>query len=141
MRRLLDINVLIALCDPNHVDHQRIAAWFEEIGGKAWVSCPITENGFVRILSNPNYPGLAGNVSVATRLLQELRKQKGHEFWANDYSIVDGTVDLSRLVGHKQITNLYLLGLAVRGKGRFSSVDRHIPAELIQGGVEAYEVV
>jgi len=141
LRRLLDINLLIALCDPNHVDHQRVAVWFEEIGGKAWVSCPITENGFVQVLSNPNYPGLSGSVSVAKRLLLELQRQKGHEFWADDYSIVDGTVDLSRLAGHKQITDLYLLGLAVRRKGRFSSVDRHIPAELVRGGSEAYEVV
>jgi hypothetical protein len=78
---------------------------------------------------------------VAKTLLLELQRQKGHEFWADDYSIVDGTVDLSRLAGHKQITDLYLLGLAVRRKGRFSSVDRHIPAELVRGGSEAYEVV
>jgi uncharacterized protein len=141
LRRLLDINLLIALCDPNHLDHRRVAVWFEQTGGKAWVSCPITENGFIRILSNPNYPGLSGNVSAATKLLQELQKQKGHEFWADDYSIVDGTVDFGRLAGHRQITDLYLLGLAVRRKGRFSSLDRHIPAELIQGGVEAYEVI
>jgi uncharacterized protein len=78
---------------------------------------------------------------VATKLLQELRRQKGHEFWTDDYSIVDGTIDLSRLAGHKQITDLYLLGLAVRRKGRFASVDRHIPSELVPGGAEAYEVV
>jgi uncharacterized protein len=132
---------LIALCDPNYVDHQRVALWFEEIGGKAWGSCPITENGFIRILSNPNYPGLSGSVSVAAKLLQRLRRQKGHEFWADDYSIVDGPIDLCRLAGHKQITDLYLLGLAVRRKGRFTSVDKHIPAELVQGEAEAYEVV
>ena len=132
---------MIALCDPNHIDHQRIALWFEEIGGKAWVSCPITENGFIRILSNPHYPGLSGSVFLATRLLQKLKRQKDHEFWADDYSIVDGTVDLSRSAGHKQITDVYLLGLAVRHKGRFSSADRHIPVELVQGGAEAYEVV
>jgi len=141
LRRLLDINALIALCDPNHVDHQRVAVWFGEIGGKAWASCPITENGFVRILSNPNYPGLSGSVSLATKLLQELGRQKGHEFWADDYSIVDGTIDFTRSAGHKQITDLYLLGLAVRREGRFASVDRHIPAELVQGGAEAYEIV
>jgi uncharacterized protein len=141
LRRLLDINVLIALCDPNHIDHQRVAVWFEEIGGEAWVSCPITENGFIRILSNPNYPGLCGSVFVATKLLQGFRRQKGHEFWADDYSIVDGTIDLSRLAGHKQITDLYLLGLAARRKARFASVDRLVPAELVQGGAEAYEVV
>lgn len=141
MRRLLDINVLIALCDPNHVDHRRIAVWFKEIGGKAWVSCPITENGFIRILSSPKYPGLSGNVDGATRLLRELQRQKGHEFWADDYSFVDGPIDLNRIAGNKQITDLYLLGLAVRHKGRFTSVDRHIPADLVQGGAEAYEVV
>jgi toxin-antitoxin system PIN domain toxin len=141
LRRLLDINLLIALCDPNHLDHQRVAVWFAEIGGKAWVSCPITENGFIRILSNPNYPGLSGRVSVAKKLLQRLRRQNGHEFWADDYSIVDGTIDLDRLAGHQQITDLYLLGLAVRRKGRFTSIDRRIPAELVQGGAEAYEVV
>jgi uncharacterized protein len=141
LRRLLDINLLIALCDPNHIDHQRVATWFEEIGGKAWASCPITENGFIRILSNPNYPGLSGSVSVAARLLHELKRQKGHEFWADDYSIVDGTVDLSRSASHRQITDLYLLGLAASRKGRFSSFDRHISAELIQGGAEVYEVV
>ena len=141
MRRLLDINLLIALCDPSHVDHQHVAVWFEETGGKAWVSCPITENGFIRILSNPNYPGLTGDVSAATKLLKELQKHKGHEFWTDDYSIADGTVDFSRLAGHKHITDLYLLGLAVRRNGRFSSLDRHIPAELVRGGLEAYEVV
>jgi len=141
LRRLLDINLLISLCDPSHVDHQHVAVWFEETGGKAWVSCPITENGFIRILSNPNYPGLTGDVSAATKLLKELQKHKGHEFWTDDYSIADGTVDFSRLAGHKHITDLYLLGLAVRRNGRFSSLDRHIPAELVRGGLEAYEVV
>ena len=63
------------------------------------VSCPITENGFIRILLNPKYPGLFGNLSVATKLLQGLRTQKGHEFWADDYKFVDGTVDLNRLGG------------------------------------------
>jgi hypothetical protein len=64
-----------------------------------------------------------------------------HEFWADDDSIVDGTVDLNRLAGHKQITDIYLLGLAVTRKGRFSSVDTHVPKELVRGGAEAYEVV
>ena len=73
--------------------------------------CPITENGFIRILSNPSYPGLSGSVSLATVLLGKLTRHKGHDFWPDEYSIVDGTVDLKRLVGHKQITDLYLLGL------------------------------
>jgi uncharacterized protein len=141
LQRLLAINVLIAPCDPNHIDHQRIALWFEATGGKAWVSCPITENGFIRILSSPSYPGLSGSVSLATDLLGKLTRHKGHDFWTDEYSIVDGTVDLKRLVGHKQITDLYLLGLAVRRKGKFISLDRHLPANLVTGGGEAYEVL
>lgn len=141
MRRLLDISVLIALCDPNHIDHERIQNWFEEIGGKAWVSCPITENGFVRIVSSPTYPGLSGNVAIVAQLLRKLRRHKGHHFWPDDYSVVDGMVDLGCVTGHKQITDLYLLGLAARHKGRFCSLDRNVSAKLVQGGVETYEIV
>ena len=141
VQRLLDISVLIALCDPNHVDHQRVSTWFEKTGANAWVSCPITENGFVRILSNPSYPGLSGSVSAALNLLQILRRHKGHAFWPDDYSVVDGTVDLSRAIGHRQITDLYLLGLAARQKGKFTSLDTHIPAHLVHAGDDAYEII
>jgi hypothetical protein len=74
---------------------------------------------------------------LATDLLGKLTRHKGHDFWPDEYSIVDGTVDLKRLVGHKQIADLYLLGLAVRRKGKFSSLDRHLPANLVTGGAEA----
>jgi toxin-antitoxin system PIN domain toxin len=141
LQRLLDINLLIALCDPNHVDHQRVTLWFGETGGEAWASCPITENGFVRILSNPSYPGLSGNVSVAIQLLRKLTRHKGHHFWPDDYSICNGPADLRRIAGYKQITDLYLLGLAVRRKGKFSSLDRHLPADVVQGGPQAYEIL
>jgi toxin-antitoxin system PIN domain toxin len=141
MRRLLDINVLIALCDPNHVEHQRVVLWFVERGSKAWASCAVTENGFIRILSDPSYPGLPGSVATASDLLRALRRHKGHEFWADDYSIADGSVDLSRVTGNRQITDLYLLGLAAKRKAKFSSLDTRIPAHLIKGGPDAYEVV
>jgi uncharacterized protein len=141
VQRLLDINVLIALCDPNHVDHQRVTTWFAKTGAEAWVSCPTTENGFVRILSNPSYPGLSGSVSVAVSLLQTLRRHKGHAFWSDDYSIVDGSLDLSKAIGHRQITDLYLLGLAAKRKAKFSSLDTRIPAQLIRNGPNAYETI
>lgn len=141
MQRLLDISILIALCDPNHVAHERVTLWFEETGGKAWVSCPITENGFVRIISSPSYPGLSGSVPVAAELLRRLRRHRGHHFWADDYSITNRIVDLRRIAGPKQVTDLYLLGLAAQRKGKFSSLDLTIPAKLVQGGAEAYEVV
>jgi uncharacterized protein len=139
--RLLDISVLIALCDPNHVAHQRIAFWFEETGGKAWASCPITENGFLRIISSPSYPGLSGSVSVAVELLRRLLRHRGHQFWPDDYSIANGVIDLRRIAGPKQITGLYLLGIAAKRKAKFSSLDLTIPARLVKGGAEAYEVI
>lgn len=126
--------MLLALCDPNHLDHDRVQNWFGKTGGKAWASCPITQNGFIRILSNPAYPGLSGSVTTAVTLLQGLLQHKGHEFWPDDYSIAAGTVDLSRVTGSKQITDLYLLGLAVRRKGKFASLDTRIPAHLVHGG-------
>lgn len=141
MQRLLDISVLIALCDPNHVAHERVALWFEETGGKAWVSCPITENGFLRIISSPSYPGLSGRVPIAAELLRGLRRHRGHHFWADDYSIANGVVNLRQIAGPKQVTDLYLLALAVQRKGKFSSLDLNIPAKLVQGGAEAYEVI
>jgi toxin-antitoxin system PIN domain toxin len=141
VRRLLDINTLIALCDPNHVHHERVSTWFEDIARRAWASCPITENGFIRILSNPGYPGLSGSVSVAVQLLQELRRHKGHEFWPDDYSIVAGSVNLSDEARSKNVTNLYLLGLAARKKSKLATLDARIPAHLVSGGREAYEVV
>ena len=141
MRRLLDINTLIALCDPNHVHHQRVSTWFEDIASRSWASCPITENGFIRILSNPGYPGLSGSVSVAVQLLQELRRHKGHEFWSDDYSIVAGSVHLTDEARSKNITDLYLLGLALRKKGKLATLDLRIPAHLVPGGRGAYEVI
>ena len=118
-----------------------MAIWFEETGAKAWVSCPITENGFVRILSNPSYPGLLTSVSAASALLKALRRHQGHEFWPDDYSIVDGTIDLNRTAGNRQITDLYLLGLAAKRKAKLSSLDARIPAHLVKGGPDAYEVI
>lgn len=141
MQRLLDINVLIALCDPNHIDHQRVTTWFQKTGAKAWASCPITENGFVRILSNPHYPGLSGSVTAAAHLLQKLREHKGHSFWPDDYSIVDGDIDLNKATGNRQLTDLYLLGLAAKRKCKFSSLDTRIPAHLVPGGPDAYETI
>ena len=141
MKRLLDISVLIALCDPNHIDHQRVVLWFEEKGGNAWASCPITQNGFIRILSNPSYPGLSGSILTAAEIVRQLGGHKGHEFWPDDYSILNGTVDLRRTAGHKQITDLYLLGLAARRKARFTSLDKSVPAILVKGGADAYEIL
>ena len=103
--------------------------------------CPITENGFVRILSNPNYPGLSGSVTAAAQLLQTLRKHKGHTFWPGDYSIVDESIDFNRATGNRQLTDLYLLSLAAKRKGKFSSLDTRIPAHLVQDGTDAHEII
>jgi hypothetical protein len=75
-------------------------------------------------------------VAVAAELLRKLKRHVGHHFWADDYSIANGVVELRRIAGPKQVADLYLLGLAARRKGKFSSLDLNVPAKLVQGGMK-----
>lgn len=125
-RALLDVNVLLALLDADHVDHQRAHAWLhEEISG-GWASCPITQNGFVRIISQPRYPSPVPPAH-AVRLLEHACSTEHHEFWPCDLSILDGdVVDRSRVHGPRQVTDAYLLALATHRGGRFVTFDRTV---------------
>jgi toxin-antitoxin system PIN domain toxin len=109
---LLDVNVLIALFDPLHVQHEAAHQWFETTGRQSWATCPITENGVIRILSQSNYPNSPGPPSVTSSLLFKMRSLSGHEFWADDISLLDGDlIDPQRLLTPGQITDSYLLTL------------------------------
>ncbi len=127
MRALLDVNVLIALLDAAHVHHADARAWFERNVGDGWASCPITQNGCIRILSQPGYPGAVPVSSVADRLARATQTPH-HEFWPDEISLLDATViDRSQVLGPRQITDAYLLALAVRRNGRFVTLDRSVP--------------
>jgi uncharacterized protein len=138
MRALLDINVLIALHDRDHVHHERASEWFASHAGKGWASCPLTQNGCLRIMSQPAYPGaqpLAG-------LLEMLRRSTStafHEFWSDDTSILDAKrFNESRMHGHRQITEVYLLALSVKNGGRLASFDLRVPIAAVRGATPAH---
>jgi toxin-antitoxin system PIN domain toxin len=133
MRALLDINVLIALLDPDHSLHEQAHRWFGRNVRSGWTSCPITQNGCVRIMSHPGYPNALPVRSVMERL-SEATRSPHHEFWADDLSLLDPRVaDANRIHGPRQLTDLYLLALAVRRDGRFVTFDTSVPLSAIKG--------
>lgn len=125
-RALLDINVLLALLDCDHVDHERAREWLDSEIGTGWASCAITQNGVVRIMSQPRYPSPVAPSLVAD-LLDQACSTPHHEFWACEISLLDNRlVDRSRLHGARQVTDAYLLALAMHRGGRFVTFDRSV---------------
>lgn len=121
MTRLLDINLLIALLWERHEHHRVAQRWFA--GVERFATCPLTQLGFVRISSNPAI-GYALDVTVAREVLRDLTKHPRHTFWADGISILDRAVPA--VAGASQLTDAYLLGLAVRRRGRLATLDRGI---------------
>ena len=142
MPQLLDVNMLIALCDADHVYHTKARNWFKQESINGWATCPITENGFLRVLSNSGYPGSKHQTAEVANLLFALKNLPGHEFWEDDFSLVDEMSNISfDSVSSKSITDLYLLILALKRKGRLITLDRRINPKAIIGGVQALEVI
>jgi uncharacterized protein len=129
---LLDVNVLVALFDPHHIHHDAAHDWFAENRDAGWATCPITETGFVRVVSHPAY-GLGERVETATARLRAFCDSGGHQFWRDAISLRDEIFDLSRAGSAKQLTDIYLLGLAVNRKGRLATLDRTIPVSAVRG--------
>lgn len=126
MRALLDVNVLIALLDAAHQHHRLAWDWLEGNIESGWASCPLTQNGYLRIVSQPGYPN-PGTVREAISRLAAATATQHHEFWQDDLSLLDHRYfDVDRLLGPRHLTDHYLLGLAVARKGRLVSFDRGI---------------
>jgi toxin-antitoxin system PIN domain toxin len=137
-RALLDVNVLLALLDSDHVDHERALDWLDQEIASGWASCAITENGFVRIISQPRYPSPV-SPTEAIELLRRARDGGPHEFWSCDVSVLDArVVDRSYLHGPRQVTDAYLLALAVAHDGRFVSFDRSLSLTAVPGATEGH---
>jgi toxin-antitoxin system PIN domain toxin len=133
MRALLDVNVLIALLDADHSLHARATQWFAGHARRGWASCPITQNGCVRVMSHPGYPHPLPVGAVVERLA-EASAGVFHEFWPDDISLLDAQVaDSARIHGPRQITDLYLLALAVRHAGRFVTFDASVSLDAVVG--------
>jgi toxin-antitoxin system PIN domain toxin len=133
MRALLDVNVLIALLDPDHAFHDRGHNWWAANAKHGWASCPLTENGVVRIMSNPGYsrhvtftPGdLIGR-------LGQFAENSDHKFWSDDISFRDKAIfSTDRIHGSRSLTDLYLLALATEHQGRLVTFDRGIPLSAV----------
>jgi hypothetical protein len=128
---LLDTNVLIALAWPHHVHHGTAHDWFARIGHRAWATCPLTQLAFLRISSNPKIIPEAVTPREALEMLRRITAVAGHEFWADEVAPTEAaTFDSVALVGHRQVTDAYLLALAQRRKGKLATLDGGV-AELI----------
>ena len=133
MRSLLDVNVLIALLDSDHASHGAAMSWFAEHAREGWASCPITENGCIRIMSNAGCPN-ALPVQAVMKRLAEACNEDVHEFWADEISLLNPDIfDRTRIHGPRQLTDIFLLGLAVSHEGRLVTFDGRIPLSAVRG--------
>lgn len=140
--RLLDVNVLVALMDPAHVQHEQAHDWFARIGKRGFATCPITENGLLRIVGHPRYPNSPGSPALVMESLVALRALENHHFWPDGISLADGeTIDAARLLSHAQVTDSYLLALAAAHGGRLASMDRRLVTDAVKGGGAFLELI
>ncbi len=126
---LLDVNVLIALVRETHTGHAKVKPWFDGTGRKHWATCPVTESGFVRVASNRQLSIEPVDVSEALEMLTLMVRTSGHQFWPADITFPEAVqLFQERLIGHRQVTDAYLLGLAIKNKGQLVTLDRGIEA-------------
>lgn len=124
---LLDVNVLIALMWPAHEGHQRAQNWFGQNAGEGWATCPFTQAGFVRIVSNPAFSRDAVTPKEAMSILAATMRHKAHQFWADEIDVISAAWPYAeQLSGHQQVTDAYLLGLARHKKGKLGTMDRAV---------------
>jgi uncharacterized protein len=141
VRALLDVNVLISLIDDHHLHYARAHGWWEANHTHGWASCPLTQNGFLRILSQPRYKAPLP-LSEAFRLLCDATDADEHTFWPDDISLLDNhRINRERILGPKQLTDIYLLALAVKHGGRLVTFDRAIPVNAVRGAKPHHVVV
>ena len=133
MTYLLDVNLLIALAWPSHTHHRIAQNWFRRTGRVGWATCPITQTGFVRISSNSKFIDGAVNPHGAIRLLENVMKSTCHAFWPDELSLVEDAIQVdsqesvwTQVIGHRQVTDAYLLSLAQKHKGKLATLDQAI---------------
>ena len=141
MRALFDVSTLLALFDPGHVMHRVAMTWWKSNRAHGWASCPLSENGFVRIISQRSYPR-AVPLPDALATIKAQVARGGHEFWPDDLSILDAErINHTRLLGPAQITDIYLLALAVRHNGRLVTLDRSMDSTSVRNAAPANIVI
>lgn len=139
---LLDVNVLIALIEPNHPHNNAALKWFAAIGQDGWATCPMTENAVIRIVGHPSYPNWPGSPAIVAGLLSRFTKHAGHTFWPDDISLLDSQrIDLSRMLNSSQVTDSYLLALAIAHGGRLATLDRRLLPDAVLNGKRALHLI
>lgn len=139
---LLDVNVLIALADEAHVHHDLAHSWFDNSGADAFATCPLTQNGLLRIIGSARYPGGPGTPRAMLDFLDALCHLPGHNFWPDSVSILNEHVFSRAFFGASaHLTDIYLLGLAVANSGRLVTFDRKISQKAVVGAAGALEVI
>jgi toxin-antitoxin system PIN domain toxin len=134
---LLDANVLIALAWPEHDFHEKVGHWFARHSHAGWATCPFTQAAFVRVLSNPAFSENALTPEGALGVLESNLSLPDHRFWPDSISVPDAVKSMEgRLAGHQQVTEAYLLGLAIHHRGKLATMDRGIAAWGVAGAVE-----
>ena len=133
MRALPDVNALIALLDALHLHHEAAVRWLKDNIRHGWATCPITQNGCLRTMAQPAYHNHLPASAVAESL-REATATSHHQFWPDDVSLLDPEVtDWSQVIGPKQITDVYLLALAIGRQGRFVTFDARIARSAVAG--------
>jgi uncharacterized protein len=131
---LLDVNVLVALFDPSHVHHEPAHRWFARNRSKGWATCPLTENGCVRVLSHPGYYTSRASGPEIIGLLRTFCAAEHREFWPDSVSLANEKLFRpASIISHNQLTDLYLLGLAVAKHGKLATFDRGISIKPVVG--------
>jgi uncharacterized protein len=139
---LLDVNVLVALFSELHSGHAVAQRWFKENEKRGWATCPFTQAGFIRLVLNPSYSNDAARFVEGIALLEENTGTPHHEFWPDNIQYAEAVEPLlSKLKGHQQITDAYLLGLAMHRKGKLATFDRSIAALLPEGKLKTDWIV
>ncbi len=142
MTFLLDVNVMIALIDPSHIAHEPAHRWFAADGHSAWATCPLTENGVIRIVGHPNYPNTPGSPAAVAAIMLQLRQLPGHVFWSDDISLVAADrLDPARILTSAQVTDSYLLALAASHGDRLATFDRRLSTNAVRGGKDALYII
>lgn len=142
MTFLLDVNLLIALIDPTHVAHDLAHQWFAATGAASWATCPLTENGVIRIVGHPRYPNSSGSPAAVAPLLARVRALPGHVFLTDDFSLLaSDLVDTARIATSAQVTDTYLLALAAANVGQLATLDRRLSTTAVRGGRSALHLI
>jgi toxin-antitoxin system PIN domain toxin len=136
---LLDVNVLVALFDPDHVHHQAAHDWFADHRDEPWATCAVTEAGFMRVVGNPSYGSPVQSTADLIPLLRKFCSSRRHQFWGETVSFRDDRLFRPAYIrGYRQLTDIYLLGLTKRMEGRLVTFDSTIPIKAVVGATTTH---